>query len=132
MKILSRQAHESYLILQELANTKLPFKVSLIISRNLKILQKESEFYIEQEQAFVRDYLEFDSETGELIQTEPGVFKIQDGKVEECYKARQDLDNFEVEVELKKIPLSALENVDFTPAQLMAIEFMIEEDEDND
>lgn len=132
MKILSRQAHESYLILQELVNTKLPFKVSLIISRNLKILQKESEFYIEQEQAFVRDYLEFDSETGELIQTEPGVFKIQDGKVEECYKARQDLDNFEVEVELKKIPLSALENVDFTPAQLMAIEFMIEEDEDND
>ena len=132
MKILSRQAHESYLILQELANTKLPFKVSLIISRNLKILQKESEFYIEQEQAFVRDYLEFDSETGELIQTEPGVFKIQDGKVEECYKARQDLDNFEVEVELKKIPLSALENIDFTPAQLMAIEFMIEEDEDND
>ena len=132
MKILSRQAHESYLILQELANTKLPFKVSLIISRNLKSLQKESEFYIEQEQAFVRDYLEFDSETGELIQTEPGVFKIQDGKVEECYKARQDLDNFEVEVELKKIPLSALENIDFTPAQLMAIEFMIEEDEDND
>ena len=132
MKILSRQAHESYLILQELANTKLPFKVSLIISRNLKILQKESEFYIEQEQTFVRDYLEFDSETGELIQTEPGVFKIQEGKVEECYKARQDLDNFEVEIELKKIPLSALENVDFTPAQLMAIEFMIEEDEDND
>lgn len=132
MKILSRQAHESYLILQELANTKLPFKVSLIISRNLKILQKESEFYIEQEQAFVRDYLEFDSETGELIQSEPGVFKIQEGKVEECYKARQDLDNFEVEIELKKIPLSALENVDFTPAQLMAIEFMIEEDEDND
>lgn len=130
MKILSRQAHESYLILQELANTKLPFKVSLIISRNLKILQKESEFYIEQEQNFVRDYLEFDSETGELIQTEPGVFKIQDGKVEECYKARQDLDNFEVEVELKKIPLSALETVDFTPAQLMAIEFMIEEDDE--
>lgn len=132
MKILSRQAHESYLILQELANTKLPFKVSLIISRNLKVLQKESEFYIEQEQNFVRDYLEFDSETGELIQSEPGAFKIQDGKVEECYKARQDLDAFEVEVDLKRIPLSALENVDFTPAQLMAIEFMIEEDEDND
>lgn len=132
MKIFSRQAHDSYVILQELANTKLPFKVSLIISRNLKILQKESEFYIEQEQTFVRDYLEFDSETGELIQSAPGVFKIQEGKVEECYKARQDLDNFEVEIELKKIPLSALENVDFTPAQLMAIEFMIEEDEDND
>lgn len=132
MKILSAQAHESYLILQELANTKLPFKVSLIISRNLKNLQKESEFYLEQEQAFIRDYLEFNSETGELIQSEPGVFKIQEGKVEECYKARQDLDAFEVEVDLKKIPLSALENVDFTPAQLMAIEYMIEEDEDND
>ena len=132
MKILSRQAHESYLILQELVNTKLPFKVSLIISRNLKALQKESEFYIEQEQTFVRNYLEFDPETGELIQLETGAFKIQEDKVEECYKARQELDAFEVEVDLKKIPVSALENVNFTPAQLLGIEFMIEEDENND
>ena len=47
MKILSRQTHEAYTTLQELANIKLPFKASLIISRNLKVLQKESEFYIE-------------------------------------------------------------------------------------
>lgn len=132
MKILSRQTHEAYITLQELANVKLPFKVSLIISRNLKILQKESEFYVEQEQNFVRNYLEFDPETGNLIESAPGVFKIQNGKTEECYKARQDLDNFEVEVDVKKIPLDAIENVELTPAQLMAIEFLIEEDGEHD
>lgn len=132
MKILSKQAYDAYTVLQELINIKLPFKVSLIISRNLKVLQKESEFYIEQEQNFVRSYLEFDSETGELIQNAPGVFKIQEGKEEECFKAREALDNFEIEIDIKKIPLDAIEGVDFTPAQLMAIEFMIEEDEDND
>lgn len=132
MKILSRQTHEAYTTLQELANIKLPFKVSLIISRNLKTLQKESEFYIEQEQNFVRDYLEFDPETGMLIESAPGVFKIQEGKAEECYKAREDLDAFEVDVDIKKIPLDAIENVELTPAQLMAIEFMIEEEEEHD
>lgn len=132
MKILSRQTHEAYTTLQELANIKLPFKVSLIISRNLKTLQKESEFYIEQEQNFVRNYLEFDPETGMLIESAPGVFKIQEGKTEECYKARADLDAFEVDVDIKKIPLEAIENVELTPAQLMAIEFMIEEEEEHD
>lgn len=129
MKILSKQAHEAYTVLQELAGIKLPFKASLIISRNIKVLQKESEFYIEQEQNFVRDYLEIDTETGMLVQNEPGVFKIQDGKIEECYKARLDLDAFEVEVDIKKLPINILENIELTPVQLMAIEFMIEDDE---
>lgn len=132
MKIFSKQAYDAYNVLQELVNVKLPFKVSLIISRNIKTLQKESEFYIEQEQNFVRDYLEVDPETGMLIQNAPGVFKIQEGKQDECFKAREALDNFEIEVDIKKIPLDAIEDVDFTPAQLMAIEFLIEEDEDND
>lgn len=132
MKIFNKQAYDAYNVLQELVNVKLPFKVSLIISRNLKTLQKESEFYIEQEQNFVRDYLEVDPETGMLIQSAPGIFKIQEGKQDECFKAREALDNFEIEVDIKKIPLDAIENVDFTPAQLMAIEFLIEEDEDND
>lgn len=132
MKLLSKQTHDAYMTLQELANIKLPFKVSLIISRNLKVLQKESEFYIEQEQNFVRDYLEFDADTGNLIESAPGVFKIQEGKAEECYKARTDLDAFEVDVDIKKIPLDAIENIELTPVQLMAIEFMIEEEEEHD
>jgi hypothetical protein len=116
MKILSKQAHEAYIMLQELAEIKLPFKASLIISRNLKVLQKESEFYVEQEQNFVKTYLEFDQETGMLIQSEPGAFKIQEGKAEECYKARQELDAFEVDVDIKKIPCRILENIELTPA----------------
>lgn len=130
MKILSKQAHEAYIMLQELAEIKLPFKASLIISRNLKVLQKESEFYVEQEQNFVKTYLEFDQETGMLIQSEPGAFKIQEGKAEECYKARQELDAFEVDVDIKKIPCRILENIELTPAQLLGIEFMLEEEEE--
>ena len=52
---------------------------------------------------------------------------LKEGKYEECLKAREALDNFEVDIEIRKIPISMLENIEFTPAQLAAIDFMIEE-----
>ena len=57
---------------------------------------------------------------------------IKEGKYEECLKAREALDNFEVDIEIRKIPVSMLENIEFTPAQLAAIDFMIEEEEEHD
>ena len=56
------------------------------------------------------------------------MFRIQEGKQEECIKAREALDNFEADFDIRMIPISMLENLEFTPAQLMAIEFMIDEE----
>ena len=60
------------------------------------------------------------------------VLPTKEGKYEECLKAREALDNFEVDIEIRKIPISMLENIEFTPAQLAAIDFMIEEEEEHD
>ena len=47
-------------------------------------------------------------------------------------KAREALDNFIINVEIRKIPISMLEPFEFTPAQLLAIDFMIEEEEEHE
>ena len=132
MKLTYSQISDAYDIIKELSELKLPFRLSLLISKNLSLISKEYEFYLEQERKFVFEYLLIDKQTGNLVQTMPGVCKIQEGKEQECQKAREALDNFEVEMDIKKIPASMLEPFEFTPAQLAAIDFMIEEEEEHD
>lgn len=129
MKLNFAKLSEAYSVVKEISEQKLPFRLSLLMSRNLAALQKEYDFYVEQERKFALEYLIINQETGELEQMKPGVFRVQEGKHEECLKARQALDSFEAEFDIRKIPMSMLENLEFTPAQLLAIEFMIEEDD---
>lgn len=111
----------------ELQDSKLPFKLSLILAKNTSALAKEIEFYIEQERKFAQEFLALD-ENGQFIQEREGVFRIKEGLEEECRKAREDLNAFTCEVELRKLPMSALENLEFTPKQLAALEKIIDEE----
>ena len=132
MKLTYSQLSAAYEALQYLVNQKLPFKCSLLISKNYASISKEYEFYEQQERKFAMEFLVFDPTTQNIEQVSPGAFKIKEGKYEECLKAREALDNFEVDIEIRKIPISMLENIEFTPAQLAAIDFMIEEEEEHD
>ena len=111
----------------ELQSEKVPFKLGLIIAKNTTLLKKEEEFYIEREREFAQTYLEVD-ENGMFVTQGEGVYKIKDGMEEECRTARQALNEFTCEVELRTIPVSLIENMEFTPAQLGALECIIEED----
>ena len=72
-------------------------------------------------------YLDTD-ENGHFIQQDNNSFKIKDGLVEECIEARNELNNFEIEVNLRTIPAHLLEDMEFTPKQLAALEMLIEEE----
>ena len=107
--------------------TKLPFKLSLILAKNMAILKQEIEFYVEREREFATKYLEQD-ENGNFVQTQENVFKIKDGMEEECREARVALDGFTTDIELRTIPLSLIETLEFTPKQLEALEKLIDEE----
>lgn len=115
-------------VFTELQSVKVPFKLGLILAKNTTLLKKEEEFYIERERDFARTYLEVNEETGEFVTQGDGIFKIKNGMEEECRSARQALNEFECEVELRMIPVSLIENMEFTPAQLSALECIIEEE----
>ena len=111
----------------ELKDMKMPFKLSLIIAKNLAALNAEQEFYIERERDFATKYLEID-ENGQFVQQGENAFKIREGMEQECMEARMELNNFETEVNLRMIPMELVENMEFTPAQLSALEVLIEEE----
>lgn len=114
--------------MKELANDKLPFKLSLLLAKNISLLDKEMEFYIKQEQEFALKYLAVD-ENGMFVQEREGVFKIKSGMEDECRQARTDLNQFSVNVDLHRIPVSLMDNLDITPKQLIAIESILNEEE---
>lgn len=113
--------------LTELKDKTLPFKLSLIIAKDIALLAKEIEFYIEQERKFAKDYLQT-NEDGTFVQEAEGVFKIKEGKEEECRKAREELDKFTTNVELRTIPVSLVENLELTPSQVGNLEVILEEE----
>lgn len=129
MTLNFNQISELISVMTELQDTKMPFKISLVLAKNLNLLKKEEEFYIEQERQFAQKYLEFDAEKQEFVQTAQNVFKIKDGLEQECREAREALNDFTAEIELRMIPLSAVETMEFTPKQLTALELIIAEEE---
>ena len=92
------------------------------------MLQKEYDFYIEQERAFALEYLEF-NEDGTPVQEGENAYRIKEGKQEACFEARQALNEFTCDVELRMIPVDFLENMEITPEQIEGLELIIKEEE---
>lgn len=111
----------------ELKETKMPFKLSLILAKNIATLEAEQNFFIEREREFAAKYLAVD-ENGMFVQEGENVFKIKEGMEKECAEARMELNRFESEVNVRMIPISLIENMEFTPKQLAGIEMLIEEE----
>lgn len=127
MKLNFMQVTEMLLAFEELKETKMPFKLSLILAKNISMLKNEEAFFIEREREFATKYLAVD-DSGKFIQQSDNSFKIKENLIEECIEARKELNNFEVEVSLRMIPVELIENMEFTPKQLAALEMLIEEE----
>jgi len=127
MELNFKQMNDLIEVFTDLQTKALPFKLSLILAKNMNLLNQEAEFYMEQERKFADKYLETD-ENGNFIQERENVFKIKADLVEECRAAREELNNFTTNVELRKLPMSALETLEFTPKQLLALECIIDEE----
>lgn len=128
MKLNYNQVEGLYQTLTTLKNSKMSFKLGLIIAKNLALIEPERQFYFEKEREFVTTYLVFDEETGGLKEQAPGVYQIKEGMQDECHEARKALDSFEIELDLRKIPLSLIEDMEFTPEQIGALECLIDEE----
>lgn len=128
MELNFNQINDIMTSLNELKDKQLPFKLSLIIAKDIATLQKEVDFFIEQERNFAFKFLQT-NEDGTFVTEAEGVFKIKEGMEEDCRKARAELDTFTVDVELRKIPMSAIENMEITPKQVAGLELIIDEEE---
>ena len=116
-------------ILQKLSNTGLKAKLAWQVSRLLKAVDKEVQEFNETRMALIKKYGEKD-ENGELITDDKGNCKIITENVEKFSAELNELVAAEIEINANKIKMDDLENIDFTPSEMVALEPFIETNEE--
>ena len=116
-------------ILQKLSNTGLKAKLAWQVSRLLKAVDKEVQEFNETRMELIKKYGEKD-ESGELITDDKGNCKIITENVEKFSAELNELVASEIEINANKIKMDDLENIDFTPSEMVALEPFIETNEE--
>lgn len=115
--------------LQKLSQKELKAKLALSIARLLKEAEREIQNFNEVRMNLINKYGEKD-EKGELITDDKGNCKIIPDGIETFSKELNDLVTTDVEINANKLKLDDLENLDFTPGDMVALEPFIETEEE--
>ena len=101
---------------------KLPLKVAYKLNKLKKAVETEGEFYSNKFQEIVDTYAKKD-ENGQIVFSEDGnQIMIQDGKVDECNQALNDLQELTVEIDNYNLTIEDFgEDVECTPEDLEAL-----------
>lgn len=104
------------------ADKALPLKVAYKLNKLKKAVEENGEFYSTKFQEIVDTYAKKD-ENGEIVFSEDGSqIMIQDGKIDECNEALEDLQNLTVEIDNFNLSIDDFgENLECTPDELEAL-----------
>ena len=127
MKLTNRKIVNDANLLGNLTHKQLPIKVSYAIEKNISKIEKELEIYNKERQKLIDKYC-LNDEEGNLID-ENNQFKIADGNLESWNKDMNELLDIEIDINIHKFSKDDLfnSNCNITPAELMLIDYMIEE-----
>lgn len=114
--------------LQKLAQKDFKAKLAWEIARLLKAAEGEIQQFNETRMNLIKKYGEKD-ENGELVTDEKGNCRIQNEVLNQFTVELNELVDSEVEINANKISLKLLEEIDFTPADMAALEPFVEMDE---
>ena len=114
--------------LSKLNNAQLPIKVAYAISKNVNKIESELKVYNTEKAKLVNKYGEKDKE-GKLKVGENGNVPLKEEHIEDYNRDIKELLSIENEMDIHMIKLDDLLNSDYniSPAELSAIDFMIEE-----
>lgn len=113
-------------VLGELNNAKLPVKVAYAITKNINKINSELKAYNEEKTKLIDKYAEKDEE-GELKTNEIGNVILKEEHIEDWNRDIGELLSIENEIDIHMIQLDDLlnSNYNISPAELTAIDFMI-------
>lgn len=100
-------------------NIYIPAKANFFIQKNISTLAAAA-------QDIEKSRLEIAKHYG-VLDEENQQYKIPEDKLEEASKELNDLFSIEQELDIKTFSIETLGNAEFTPAQMQALMFMIED-----
>lgn len=126
MKLTNKKILNNAMTIGTISNKELPIKVSYALVKNISKLEKELEIYNKEREKLIEKYSVKDTDDKTVID-ENNQIKIQDKYLEDWNKDIKELQEIEVEIDIHKFKLEELNGYNMTAAELMAIEYMIEE-----
>lgn len=103
-------------------DTVIPLKGAYKINKIKKNVEKEAEFYREKFQEIVDKYAKKDDDGNPKFSEDGNQILIEDGMIEECNNALEELQSLEVEIENYDLTIEDLgEGVEITPDKLEAL-----------
>ena len=112
--------------MQKLANVSFKGKTAFQIARILKKLDEEIKTFNDTRSTLIQKYGVKD-ENGKLIVDEQGNCKLREDGVVDFNKELNELLNTTIEINANKLDVNSLDEGDFTPADMIALEPFIEE-----
>ena len=112
-------------VLQELSNKTFKGSTTFKIARLVRELDKEMILFEQARQKIAETYGKR-KDDGSLEVLEDGTIKLQEDKIQECNDELVNLLNNEIEINAAKIPVSAFDDIELTPAQAVVIDSLIE------
>lgn len=125
MKMTNREIQSKVQILQTITQRQLPVKASYAIAKNIATINRELKVFESEKMKIVNEYALKD-EKGNL-EIENNAYKIIEGKEEECNSKINELLDIEIDVEIRTFNINCIENMNFSPSELLEIDFMIVE-----
>ncbi|MFT9055096.1 MAG: hypothetical protein ABF449_00535 [Ethanoligenens sp.] len=127
-KISNREILEKSALLRQVSNKQLPVKVSYAISKNTGKFESLLKLYEKEREKLVDRYAEKDEKGNLKLASDRATIKFKDELSEAGWKegieALLDIEN---DVDIRTFKLDELSNVQFSAAELGAIDLMIEE-----
>lgn len=115
-------------VLQKLSKTQLKAKTAWQVSKVLKLAEEEMQTFNDTRMEVLKKYAEKD-ENGELITDENNNCKIIPEKISEFNDELTELLDNEIELNVNKINIEDLNDIDFTPAEINSLEAFIDFDD---
>ena len=125
MKLTNNVIVNSIEALKNLSAKELDVKTSFKIAKNIKVIDKISNIFVEEKRKLVSKYGTKDKE-GNLKVDDNGVAEIDKDNLEEWNRSYAELLEIENDIDIEKIKLSDLD-IKVSAQELLAIEYMIEE-----
>ena len=127
MKITFPQVQTFINSYEEIKDNKMPLPLAFALSRIAKQSGDCLNFYQEQYNIYLEQYAEKNEEGYKLTENKKGIV-LKKETINEAREKFKELDNWEFDIDIKKIPLSFFEKLELSPTDLMGFLPFIDEE----
>ena len=117
--------------LQKLAKMNLKARLAWQVAKLLKVVDEEIQDFNKTRIEVIKKYGNKD-ENGELITDDKGNCKIEGSNLAIFNKELEELAETKIELQVNRIKISDLEDLDFTPAEMVQLELFLDMEDDDE